>query len=70
MLVAPERRMSSWLMTKIAAPVFDNFCSLTRDGSHLHVQEIFQIHLRQIGLRWRDGVIGRRRRSHQTRREQ
>src|ERR1700722_19898920 len=27
MLVAPERRMSSCVITKIAAPVFDNFCS-------------------------------------------
>ena len=26
-LVAPERRMSSWLITKIAAPVFASFCS-------------------------------------------
>ncbi len=27
MLVAPERRMYSRVMTKIAAPVFENFCS-------------------------------------------
>src|ERR1700690_3891892 len=26
-LVAPERRMSSWVITKIAAPVFASFCS-------------------------------------------
>src|ERR1035441_3382813 len=27
MLVAPERRMSSWLITKTAAPVLDSVCS-------------------------------------------
>ena len=27
MLAAPERRISSWVMTNIAAPVLDSFCS-------------------------------------------
>ena len=50
-MVAPERRMSSWVITKIAAPVFASFCSFFETGDHLDVHQVFQAELSEVARR-------------------
>jgi hypothetical protein len=46
-LVAPDLRISSWVVTKIAAAVRERFCSFGYRGDH-DVHQIFQTGLAQI----------------------
>src|ERR1700674_912403 len=53
MLVAPERRMSSWVITKMAAATLDNFCSfLDTEVTSMFIRSSMLFSARSFGFSW------------------